>query len=271
MVSFARTQRGEGGSRRARGEELQESLHAVTGSAEGDCGWVGVAVVVHGSQGGARAGRFCVGLASVAQRQRRDSCQGMERVDVSATDLLIIRTKVERDGEHTVRRDAADRAVECELPNRDAHAVHAKVAEPKNARAVGHDDNLAALTRPVIHHRAHRSAVLRADVHTTRALVTTREGLAHLANCWRVNERSDFFHVIDKYTVEERLVAVLKILELQILLKWVFHSPQAVNDARRLLLYGLDARRQKAAQTKAVALSLCERGPLRYVRHTFRR
>ena len=55
---------------------------------------------------------------------------------------LVVGADVEGDGQDAVGRDAAARRVEGELADGDAHAVDAEVAQPQDARAVRHHDDV---------------------------------------------------------------------------------------------------------------------------------
>ena len=81
-----------------------------------------------------------------------------------AEQRLVVRPHVEHHRHHAVRRDPARRDVERQLPDRNAHPVAAEVAQPKDARAVGDDDHVDVVVRPVVHHRAEVAAVLAREV-----------------------------------------------------------------------------------------------------------
>ena len=81
-----------------------------------------------------------------------------------AKQRLVVRPHVEHHRHHAVRRDPARRDVQRQLPDRNAHPVAAEVAQPKDARAVGDDDHVDVVVRPVVHHRAEVAAVLAREV-----------------------------------------------------------------------------------------------------------
>ena len=59
--------------------------------------------------------------------------------------LLVVGADVEHDRQAKLGMNAGAGGIERELADRDAHAVGAEVAEPEDALAVGHDDQLGAI------------------------------------------------------------------------------------------------------------------------------
>lgn len=123
---------------------------------------------------------------------------------------LVVRAAVEHDREHLARVDAAGRDVERELADGDAHSVRAEVAQTQDAGAVGDDNDLHVVVRPVVHHRGHLATVLAREVHAARAAEVGAELLADDADRRRVHDGRHLLNVSDEAAEEERLVAILQ-------------------------------------------------------------
>jgi hypothetical protein len=150
--------------------------------------------------------------------------------------------------------DASTRHIQVQLADRNAHPLHAQVAQPEDAAAVRQHNDVHAITRPVVGHGVHVTPVLQRKVHATRAPIQPAVLQAHLADGGCVNDGRGFLHVVDDYLVKQRLVAVLQRLQRQPLVQV---GRAALELLPHLLSLRLDvqlARRHHAADAQPVAL-----------------
>src|SRR4051794_23280501 len=105
--------------------------------------------------------------------------------------------------------DSRAGGIERKLADRDAHAVCAEVAQPEDALAIRHHDELCRV-RPVAKELGNSAAVLRGDENASGALEDVPEALAREPNRRRVNQRLDLFDMVAHDPKEERLVAVVQ-------------------------------------------------------------
>ena len=99
--------------------------------------------------------------------------------------------------------------------------------------------------------------------HAARADVLRAKLLADVADGRRVDQRRELLDVVDEEAVVQRLVAVVEVLQHQVLLhvrhRRVAHLQQ---EAPRLVVDVLDHRRDQTAHVEAVALGVVERHAL---------
>ena len=77
-----------------------------------------------------------------------------------------------------------------------------------------------------------------------------------------VDDREHLLDVVEEEAVEERLVPVLKSREEEVALHLVGAATEVLVDARALLVFGGDSRRQQAVQLQLAALLGGEARPL---------
>jgi hypothetical protein len=174
---------------------------------------------------------------------------------------FVVGAHVQRDRQADRRIDAGAGGVQRQLADRDAHAVGALVAEAEDALAVGDDDD-AGLERPVAQDLGDAAAVVDADEHAARALEDVAEALAGKADRRRVDQRHDLVDVVANHAEEQGLVAVVQGGQRDELLQRIGQAAQVCEEARHLLVLGVDVRRQQAAQAQRIALDLGEGGAL---------
>ena len=66
-------------------------------------------------------------------------------------------------------------------------------------------------------HGGEEATVLAGEVHSAAAAVLVAELLAHVAHRGGVDQRRQFLHVVDEDAVVEGLVAVVQVLQVQVL------------------------------------------------------
>ena len=163
-----------------------------------------------------------------------------------------------RSGTNSLRRDPSRGAVKAQLPYRYTHAVDAEVAESEDATAVRDDDNPYVPLGPVVHHRGHVPAILGREVHAPRPPVQDRELRARLPDRGGVYDRGHLVHVIDEYSVVQRLVRVVYVLEYDVLPYHVRLGAYLEEGALLLHLEIQAAGGEEAAESQTVALAPLE-------------
>ena len=88
------------------------------------------------------------------------------------------------------------------------------------------------------------------------------ETLAGEAHGRRVDQWHDLVDVVADHAEEQRLVAVVQGGERNELFERIGQAAQVGEEARHLLVLGVDVRRQQAAQAQRIALDLGEGGAL---------
>ena len=89
------------------------------------------------------------------------------------------------------------------------YAGRAKVAEAKNAFAVGDDNDLHIARGPIVQDFLHLPAVVARNVKAARSAEDVAVFLARLAHRRRVNDRHQLLQIIHDDAVEERFVPIL--------------------------------------------------------------
>ena len=157
--------------------------------------------------------------------------------------------------------DAGAGGIQRELADRNAHAVGAEVAEAEDALAVGDDDKLCRI-RPVAQQFGDTPAIVGADEQAARPLEDVAEPLAGEADRRRVDQRLDFIDVVGHDAEEQRLVAVVQLVERHVFFEVVGQAAQIGQHALGLRLHREHMRGQEAAQSQRVALRFGESGAL---------
>ena len=155
--------------------------------------------------------------------------------------------------------DAANQRVEGELPDRDAEAARALIADAQNALAVGHDDDVDVLIRTVSQECVDGVAERIGNEQSARPPVDVAELLTRQRDHGRVDHRRHFRNVVEKKPVKEDLVGVLQGAQVDVPLQVVVFSLVSLISAHDLLVQRLDLRRQKPVQAKLGALRVAER------------
>ena len=146
------------------------------------------------------------------------------------------------------------RRVERQLPDRDAHAAGALVAQAEDALAVGHHDQRHVRRRRVAQHVRDVRDVLGGDPQSARPPQDVAEPLAGLAHRGRVDDRGQLLEVVAQQPVEQRLVAVLQRDQPDVLLHVAALAAQVLQFQRDLLVDRRHPPRQQAAQPEIVPL-----------------
>ncbi len=81
---------------------------------------------------------------------------------------MVVRADIEDNRQAVLRRNARAGGVQCELAERYAHPAGAKIAEPKDALAVGDDDEAYVFLRPVAQDLLQPAPGADRQVHTAR-------------------------------------------------------------------------------------------------------
>ena len=95
---------------------------------------------------------------------------------------------------------------------------------------------LAIRSWPVLHHDAHRAAVVRCKEHATTSREIARVLLADQSDGGRVDQRRNLLDLGNQHAVKQSLVAVMEPLEHEILLERVIKLPKAIEEILSLLL-----------------------------------
>ena len=191
-----------------------------------------------------------------------DALHAQARVERVLEERLVVGAEVEHHRERVLGRYPRARRVERELPDGDAHAADAEVAEAEDALAVGDDDEAHVLLGPVAQHFLDAALALEAHVQALRAAHDVPELLARLAHGGGVDERHVLGRVARQQLVVEALVAVLQFREEHVFVerRGLLRKLDALALELRLLV--LHAIGQQADQAEALAFMFAERGSL---------
>ena len=144
-----------------------------------------------------------------------------------------------------MRRHAGAGGVERQLPDRDAHAAGAEIAEAEDALAIAHDDEADILLRPIAEHLADPAARRDRQIHAARFPVDMGEFLARLADRRRVDQRHVGRRVGHQHGVKQGLVARLQIRQNEVFLQIVIEVGDLGVAACHLQVDVGDGRRQQ--------------------------
>ena len=171
----------------------------------------------------------------------------------------IVRSDIQDDRQRSCRMDAADQCVQRELPDRNAEAARALIADAQNALAVGYDDDVDVLIRAISQQRGDGVAERIGNKQSARPPIDVAELLTCQRNRWRVDNRRHFRNVVEKKPVKEDLVCVLQSPQVDMPLQVVVFPLVGLISAHDLLIKRLDLRRKKTVQAKLGALRVAER------------
>jgi hypothetical protein len=146
--------------------------------------------------------------------------------------------------------DAADRGVEAELADRDAHATDALVAEAEDALAIGDDDDVHVLLRAVAEDFAEPVPVFPGQEQTAWPPVDRAEAEAGLPDRRCVDDGQHLLQVLGDEVVEEDLVGVLQLPQVDVPVEWLVVAEERRVGAVGLLLEGLHGGRQQPVETE---------------------
>ena len=162
----------------------------------------------------------------------------------------IVGAHVEHDRKGTGRIDAADEGIQRELPDRDAHAANALVAQAEDALPVCHHDHVHVALGAVAQHVAQPVAVRIGHEESPWPPVDLAEQLAGLTDGRGVHDRHRLDDVVAQDPVEQGFVAVLQRTQIDVLVEALTASGELVPAVLGLLGEGLLRRREQAQQTE---------------------
>jgi hypothetical protein len=174
----------------------------------------------------------------------------------------VVGADVEEDRQGARRVDAAQRRVQRQLADRDAHAADALVTQAQNPLPVGDDDDVDLPPGPVTQDLPDAVAVGVGDEEAARTAVDLAEALAGQPDRRGVKDRQHLLDVVGHQPVEQRLVGVLQRAQVTVpgdVGGLLLVGPVPAPD---LLLQRLHDSRQQATQTLLGAFLLGERGAL---------
>lgn len=169
---------------------------------------------------------------------------------------LVVRADVQQDRQRTGGVDAADRRVQAELADRDAHAADALVAQSQDALSVGdHDDvHVVVRVRAVAQDVPEAVPVLPAQEQPARPSVDLAETLTGLTHRRRVDDGQQLLQVLGDQTVEEHLVGVLQLPQVDVPVEGLVVAVERLVGAGDLLVEGLHGGRQQPVESELRAL-----------------
>src|SRR5262249_46786156 len=151
--------------------------------------------------------------------------------------------------------------VERELPDGDAHAAGALIAEAEDPLAIADHDGADAVIARMGQDLGDAMAVRKTEEEAAGLVPDLAEALAALADGGRIDQRQHLFDIVDQELVEQGLVRILEIAQKGVLLERRLIAAQRREAPGRLLLQASDMRRQQAMQMEGVALRLGEGRP----------
>ena len=129
-----------------------------------------------------------------------------------------------------------------------------KVAEAQDSRAVSHDDDVNIVVRPVPDHLGELAAIVSAEVHPARSPELMPELFANGSTVGVYMRGAIFSDVVHQEAMVERLIAIVKVLQVEVLEHVGLLAAQVLQHPRLLLFQGLDTRRQQPAQVEPISL-----------------
>jgi hypothetical protein len=182
----------------------------------------------------------------------------------------IVGADVQEDRQGARWVDSAQRRVQRQLADRDAHAADALVTQAQNPLPVGDDDDVDLSPRPVTQDLPNAVAVRIGDEKATRTAVDLAEALAGQPDGRGVKDRQHLLDVVRHQPVEQRLVGVLQRPQVNVPGEVGGLLLVGLVPAARLLIQRLHHGRQQAVQAQPGAFLLGEGGALvrqRVVQH----
>ena len=154
---------------------------------------------------------------------------------------FVVGAHIKGDGECDLGGHAGAGGVECELTDRDAHAVDSQVSEPEDARAVGDDGEADIFVRPVAEQLRQAASSIDGEVEASRPAENVAKLLAGFAHGRRVDERHEVRRVRHQGLVVESLVVVLERRQVDVSLQVSCLLAELEEDAAKLIFLGVDA------------------------------
>ena len=158
--------------------------------------------------------------------------------------------------------DSGSRCVQSELSDRYAHAAGPLVSDAKYALVVCHDDHRAICLGTAQQGLSHPAAIARGDEYATSSPKHLAPVLACLSDRGGVDDRHDVLEMLDDEPIEERLVAILETVEIDVLLNIRFLLIELITNSNQLLLDRRYVVRQQPVKAQRVALLTSERRAL---------
>src|SRR3989475_2731035 len=171
---------------------------------------------------------------------------------------LVVRPDVDQHGQRVLRRNAARRGVERQLPDRDPHAVRAEVTETEDALATCDHDAADVALRPVADDLAKTALPFDGEVEAARPAEEVAELLAGLADRRRVDDRHEPRRIGHEDAIEERFVRVLQLREIDVALEVGRLAVELREGSPQLRVEIVDTLGKKTEEAKGLTLLLAE-------------
>jgi len=165
------------------------------------------------------------------------------RIELVVDQRLRVRAHVDGHRQALVRVDPTTRRVQVQLANGDAHSVGPEVTEAEDALAVGDDDDVYFLVRPVIQNLLHTAFILDGNVHATRLLKDRSELLASLADSGRIEERHHLRDILNDEAIEQRFIPALERHEKHVFVEGICDHLELVHRSLDFILHREHCRR----------------------------
>ena len=140
--------------------------------------------------------------------------------------------------------------IECKLSNRNSHPICTQIPEAQNALTIGDNDDFHIVFMPIIQNFANIALVVWGDVEPLRAPENMRKFLTSLTHGRRVNQRHNFFDIINHHTVEEFFIPVLEPAQEYVFFNVIDFAAQITQGPFLMGVLITNAKRQQAAQSK---------------------
>ena len=176
--------------------------------------------------------------------------------------LRVVGPDVEDDRQGPLGADSTDERVERELPDGNAQAPRALVADAQDPLAVGDDDDVDLGIGTIAQQRGNRVTHRVGQEQPAWAPVDVAELLARQADDRRVHHGGHLLDVIEEQPVEENFVRVLERAQIDVALEVVRLSLVGLVRAYRLLIKRLHVRWQEAVQAERCPFRVRERRAL---------
>ena len=161
-----------------------------------------------------------------------------------------------------LRMNAAERGVEGQLSDRDAHPARALVAKSQDPLPIADHDAFHAVITGMIQHLRNTILIWIAEKNTSGLSPYLAEPLAALAHRRRVHQRKHLFYIAQQKRIEQRFVYILQIAQKTIFNEGARLIAQHLNPARNLFIQISHMRRQQTVQIKRIPLVVRERSSL---------
>ena len=158
--------------------------------------------------------------------------------------LRVVGPDVQDDRQRPLGADSPDERVERQLPDRDAEASGALVADAEDPLAIGDDDHVDLWVGTILQERRNRVAQRVRNEQAPRTPVDVAELLTCQRDDRRVDHGRHLLDVIEEQPVEEDFVGVLESAQIDVALQVVGLPLIRFVRAKRLFLERLDVRRQ---------------------------